>query len=99
MQINENVNTNMFMIYFTNVFEDNHIFLFRCLCSNLVTLRRIIDILMNLNLFHENNMCKKIFKKSEGLQWYIYLFNFGLYVLHIKLLFLPSRFVLAQARV
>ena len=60
MKINEHVNTSMFMvvkIYFTNIFEDNHIFLFSCLHCNLEALGRIIDILMNRNSFNKNNSC------------------------------------------
>ena len=51
IQINEHKNTNIDMfiiIYFTNVFKDNHIVLFRCSHRNSVTSRTISEKIMNL---------------------------------------------------
>ena len=62
IKINEHKNTNMFMliiIYFTNIFEDKHIFLVRCLHHNLATSRTIIKKIMNRNSFDKNNACLK----------------------------------------
>ena len=56
-QINEHKNTSMFIvviIYFTNIFKDNHIFLFGCLHSTLAT---IIETLTNSTSFNKNNTC------------------------------------------
>ena len=58
IQVNEHENTNMFMfviIYVTNVFKDNHIFLFRCLHRSLVTSRTIIDKMTNRNSHNKSN--------------------------------------------
>ena len=68
IHINEHKNTNMFIfiiIYFTNVFEDNHIFLYRCLHRNLVTSRTINEKITNSNSCNKNNACFYIFNKDE----------------------------------
>ena len=59
IQINEHNIANMFIfirIYFTNVFEDNHIFLYRCLHRNIATSRTIIEKITNRISFNKYNI-------------------------------------------
>ena len=83
--------TNMFIfiiIYFSNVFENNHNFLFRCLHRNLVTSRTIIEKISNKISFNKYNTCLFfILIKIEEPQRNTWLFNFGLcFYIYIRLL-------------
>ena len=91
IRISEPINTNMFMIviiYLTNIFKDNHIFLFMCSHSNSATLKAMNKMLRNRKSISKNiTYFKEIMQKNEELHQYIWLFNIGLYLFYIESFF------------